>query len=114
MVTTHGGTRRAGDLELFAWAREAVDRGAGEILFTSMDHDGTRSGYPCDVYRELCGSITVPVIASGGAGSPADIAAVLSEGGADAALAAGIFHYGNYTVGDIKRYLSKLDIPVRS
>ncbi|MCI9284941.1 MAG: imidazole glycerol phosphate synthase subunit HisF [Muribaculaceae bacterium] len=114
MVTTHGGTRRAGDLELFAWAREAVDRGAGEILFTSMDHDGTRSGYPCDVYRELCGSITVPVIASGGAGSPADIAAVLSEGGADAALAAGIFHYGDYTVGDIKRYLSELDIPVRS
>lgn len=112
MVTTHGGSRSTG-LELFSWAREAVERGAGEILFTSMDHDGTRRGYPCDVYRCLTGSVTVPVIASGGAGSVADIAEVLTAGGADAALAASIFHYGEMTPRSLKRELLGYGIEVR-
>ena len=111
-VTTHGGSRRT-DRELFDWAREAVDRGAGEILFTSMDHDGTRSGYPCDLYRRLAGCVTVPVIASGGAGSVADIAEVLTVGGADAALAASIFHYGDITPYDLKKELLGYGIEVR-
>lgn len=101
------------DRELFSWAREAEERGAGEILFTSMDHDGTRSGYPCPVYAALSDSLGIPVIASGGAGSVADIAAVLTEGKADAALAASIFHYGQYTVGEVKRQLNEMNIPVR-
>lgn len=111
-VTTHGGSRRT-DRELFDWAREAVERGAGEILFTSMDHDGTRSGYPCDLYRRLAGCVTVPVIASGGAGSVADIAEVLTVGGADAALAASIFHYGDITPYDLKKELLGYGIEVR-
>lgn len=112
MVTTHGGSRPTG-LELFSWAREAVERGAGEILFTSMDHDGTRRGYPCDVYRRLTDSVAVPVIASGGAGSVADIAEVLTAGGADAALAASIFHYGEMTPHSLKRELLGYGIEVR-
>lgn len=111
-VTTHGGSRLT-DRELFQWAREAQERGAGEILFTSMDHDGTRSGYPCDLYRRLTSSLSIPVIASGGAGSPADIADVLTLGGADAALAASIFHYGEITIHDLKTLLATRDIPVR-
>lgn len=112
MVTTHGGSRPTG-LELFGWAREAVERGAGEILFTSMDHDGTRRGYPCDVYRRLTDSVAVPVIASGGAGSVADIAEVLTAGGANAALAASIFHYGEMTPRSLKRELLGYGIEVR-
>lgn len=111
-VTTHGGSRLT-DRELFQWAREAQERGAGEILFTSMDHDGTRSGYPCDLYRRLTSSLSIPVIASGGAGSPADIADVLTLGGADAALAASIFHYGEITIHDLKTLLATRGIPVR-
>ena len=111
-ATTHGGSRQT-DKELFAWAREAEERGAGEILFTSMDHDGTRNGYPCPVYAALSDSLGIPVIASGGAGSVEDIAAVLTEGKADAALAASIFHYGQYTVAEVKRQLAALGIPVR-
>ena len=111
-ATTHGGSKPT-DKELFAWAREAEERGAGEILFTSMDHDGTRNGYPCAVYAALSDSLGIPVIASGGAGSVADIAAVLTEGKADAALAASIFHYGQYTVAEVKRELAAEGIPVR-
>ena len=111
-ATTHGGSKPT-DKELFAWAREAEERGAGEILFTSMDHDGTRNGYPCAVYAALSDSLSIPVIASGGAGSVADIAAVLTEGKADAALAASIFHYGQYTVAEVKRELAAEGIPVR-
>ena len=112
MATTHGGSRPS-DKELFSWAKEAENRGAGEILFTSMDHDGTRNGYPCPVYAALSDSLGIPVIASGGAGSVDDIAAVLTEGKADAALAASIFHYGQYTVGEVKRQLAEMQIPVR-
>ncbi|MDE6079597.1 MAG: imidazole glycerol phosphate synthase subunit HisF [Duncaniella sp.] len=111
-VTTHGGSRLT-DRELFAWASEAADRGAGEILFTSMDHDGTRSGYPCPLFARLCSQLPVPVIASGGAGSIDDIARVLSEGRADAALAASIFHYNEIPIPVLKRALAERGIYVR-
>ena len=111
-VTTHGG-RRLPDRELFAWAEEACRRGAGEILFTSMDHDGTRNGYPCDTFAQLS-LLPVPVIASGGAGSVQHIADVLTLGRADAALAASIFHYGEIPIPVLKRELRARNIPVRS
>lgn len=110
-VTTHGG-RRSTDRELFAWAREAEKRGAGEILFTSMNHDGTRRGYPCDVFARLSEEVSIPIIASGGAGSVDDIAEVLTDGHADAALAASIFHYGEISIRDLKRQLSLRNIKV--
>ena len=111
-VTTHGG-RNSTERTLFEWAHEAQERGAGEILFTSMNHDGTKSGYPCDAYRALCDSLSIPVIASGGAGSMQDIRDVLSDGHADAALAASIFHFGEIRISDLKAYLSQNGIPVR-
>lgn len=111
-ATTHGGTQPT-DRELFEWAKEAEDRGAGEILFTSMNHDGTRSGYPCDTFARLADTLHIPVIASGGAGSADDIAAVLTEGRADAALAASIFHYREITIEDLKRRLRGQGIEVR-
>lgn len=111
-ITTHGGSRYT-DIELMEWARRVVDLGAGEILFTSMDHDGTKSGYPCDIYACLADAIAVPVIASGGAGSADDIAEVLTTGKADAALAASIFHYGEISIRDLKSHLASLSIPVR-
>ena len=111
-VTTHGGSRET-DKELFAWAKEAEQRGAGEILFTSMNHDGTRQGYPCDTFARMSEELSIPIIASGGAGSVKDIAEVLTVGKADAALAASIFHFGEITVGELKSELKKLDICVR-
>ena len=110
-VTTHGG-RRLTDRELFAWAEEACRRGAGEILFTSMDHDGTKNGYPCDTFARLA-ELPVPIIASGGAGSVQHIADVLTLGRADAALAASIFHYGEIPIPVLKRELRARNIPVR-
>ena len=112
LITTHGG-RQLTNRELFAWAREGQERGAGEILLTSMDHDGTREGYPCDLFAELSQQLSIPIIASGGAGSVEDIADVLSKGRADAALAASIFHYGEITVGELKRRLKEYGIKVR-
>ena len=103
---------RLTDRELFAWAEEACRRGAGEILFTSMDHDGTRGGYPCDTFAQLS-LLPVPVIASGGAGSVQHIADVLTLGRADAALAASIFHYGEIPIPVLKRELRARNIPVR-
>lgn len=111
-VTTHGGSRTT-DRELFSWAREVQERGAGEILFTSMNHDGTRGGYPCETFARLADMLSIPVIASGGAGSAADIAEVLSAGRADAALAASIFHYGEISIGELKRELRSKNINVR-
>ena len=111
-ATTHGGSK-ASDKELFSWAAEAEDRGAGEILFTSMNHDGTRSGYPCDTFARLAETVHIPIIASGGAGSVADIADVLTAGRADAALAASIFHFGEISIGDLKRQLAAQGIAVR-
>ena len=112
LCTTHGGSKFT-DRELFDWAREAQARGAGEILFTSMDHDGTKAGYACDVYARLASTLSVPVIASGGAGSVADIVDVLTIGRADAALAASIFHYGEIPIPALKKALSDASIPVR-
>ena len=111
-VTTHGG-HRLSDKELFSWAAEAQRRGAGEILFTSMDHDGTKNGYPCETYARLSQMLSIPVIASGGAGTAQHIADVLTEGRADAALAASIFHYGEIPIPRLKQELNKLHIPVR-
>ncbi len=111
IVTTHGGKRISGR-ELFTWAREVVDRGAGEILFTSMDHDGTGKGYPCDTFAKLAG-LPVPVIASGGAGTVDHIADVLTIGHADAALAASIFHYNEIPIPVLKRALKERNINVR-
>ncbi|MDE5636304.1 MAG: imidazole glycerol phosphate synthase cyclase subunit, partial [Muribaculaceae bacterium] len=112
IVTTHGGTRIT-DRKLFSWAQEVESRGAGEIMFTSMDHDGTRQGYPCDTYAQLCNGLSIPVIASGGAGSVKDIAMVLTEGKADAALAASIFHYGDITIDKLKHQLTDYGIEIR-
>ena len=112
IITTHGGSRMT-DRELFSWAREGQERGAGEILLTSMDHDGTRSGYPCDLFAQLSEQLSVPLIASGGAGSAQDIVRVLTEGKADAALAASIFHYGQMTVGELKEALAASGVCVR-
>ena len=113
-VTTHGGSCFSGR-ELFSWARTAESLGAGEILFTSMDHDGTCNGYACSVYRELSRILDIPVIASGGAGTVEHIAEVLSPDGgcADAALAASVFHYGQILIPDLKRELARRGIPVR-
>ncbi|MFA6676355.1 MAG: imidazole glycerol phosphate synthase subunit HisF [Bacteroidales bacterium] len=110
--TTHGG-RNMTDRELFSWAYEGQERGAGEILFTSMDHDGTKNGYPCDVYAALSEKLSVPIIASGGAGSIDDIADVLTKGKADAALAASIFHYGEIPIPTLKAGLCDKGIEVR-
>ena len=110
--TTHGG-KRLTDVELFSWAREAQERGAGEILFTSMDHDGTCAGYADEVYARLADELTIPVIASGGAGSVEDIRRVLTEGRADAALAASIFHYGQIPIPQLKQALRAAGINVR-
>lgn len=111
-VTTHGGSRLS-DRELFSWAKLSEEMGAGEIMFTSMNHDGTREGYPCDTFARLAETVSIPIIASGGAGSVKDIADVLTAGKADAALAASIFHYGEITIPQLKTELSALDIPVR-
>jgi len=95
------------------WAREAADRGAGEILLTSIDRDGTKAGFDCDLVAEVSDAVSVPVIASGGAGDPSHFADVFTRGRADAALAASIFHYSEHAVRDLKRYLADRGIPIR-
>jgi cyclase len=112
ICTTHGGSRFT-DRELFSWAAEAQERGAGEILFTSMDHDGTKAGYACEVYARLGSLLSIPVIASGGAGSVQDIVDVLTLGRADAALAASIFHYGEIPIPVLKQALKAANVNVR-
>lgn len=112
LVHTHGGTRPT-DQETLAWIREVVDRGAGEILLTSMDHDGTRNGFAIDITRAVSGEVSVPVVASGGAGAREHFVDVFREGAADAALAASIFHFGEIPIPDLKMYLHQHDIPVR-
>jgi cyclase len=98
--------------DVLEWAREGVSRGAGEILLTSMDRDGTEHGYDLDLTAAVAAAVDVPVIASGGAGGLEHLAEAL-RAGADAALAASIFHYGQHTVGEAKRYLADAGIPVR-
>ena len=101
-VHTHGGRTPVG-LEAVAWARRVVELGAGEIVLTSMDADGTKAGYDLELTRRVAEAVDVPVVASGGCGSPDHIADVLLLAGADAALAASIFHYGEYTIAETKR-----------
>lgn len=111
-VFTRGG-RTATDLEAMEWAGECVRRGAGEILLTSVDRDGARTGYDLELTRAVAQAVPVPVVASGGAGDASHIIAALTNGGADAALVAGILHDGVTTVGRLKRALSTAGIPVR-
>ncbi|HET9370512.1 MAG TPA: imidazole glycerol phosphate synthase subunit HisF [Vicinamibacterales bacterium] len=96
-----------------AWAREAVGHGAGEILLTSIDRDGTQSGFDCDLTRAVSGAVPVPVIASGGAGRPGHFVDVFLDGCADAALAASILHFEDYGVRDLKRFLADRGVPIR-
>ena len=112
LATTHGG-RVQTDRELFSWAREAQERGAGEILFTSMDHDGTKAGYALEATAHLSEILSIPVIASGGAGNISHIIDALTLGKADAALAASIFHYGEIPIPTLKQALAAAGIPVR-
>lgn len=111
-VTTHGG-RTLTQLDAASWAREASERGAGEILLTSMDRDGTKQGYDNLLNRTVAGCVSIPVIASGGCGTLAHIADAFIEGKASAALAASIFHYGRHTIIETKQFLRAQGIPVR-
>jgi len=111
-VYTHGG-RNATGLDAVEWAQKVVALGAGEILLTSMDRDGTRSGFDLELTRAVADAVDVPVIASGGVGGLDDLADGVTVGHADAVLAASIFHYGEYTVGDAKRRMAERGIPVR-
>jgi cyclase len=111
-VFVNGG-RIPTEKELYSWAKEAEDRGAGEILFTSMNHDGTKNGFACEALGELSASLSIPVIASGGAGNMEHFAEVFTRGKADAGLAASIFHFKEIAIPDLKKYLKEKDIEVR-
>lgn len=111
-VYVNGG-RIPTERELYSWAHEAQERGAGEILFTSMNHDGTKNGYACEALSKLSTSLSIPVIASGGAGTKEHFVDVFTSGQADAALAASIFHYGEIPVPELKSYLKSKNITVR-
>lgn len=111
-IVTHGG-RRATGLDAVDWARRGVELGAGELVVNSIDADGTRVGYELRLTGRVSEAVTVPVIASGGAGTPEDMARVLVEARADAALAASIFHYGTVRIRDVKAYLHARGVPVR-
>jgi cyclase len=100
-------------LDAIEWAKRVVELGAGELLLTSMDADGHQTGYDNELNRAVSEAVSVPVIASGGAGAPEDLYKALVEGKADAVLAASIFHYGTYSINDIKKYLSQRGIPIR-
>jgi imidazole glycerol-phosphate synthase subunit HisF len=107
------GGRTATGKKALAWAREAEERGAGEILLTSMDRDGTGAGFDCELTAAVAGAVSIPVIASGGAGSAKDFVEVFSKGKADAALAATIFHFGTHAVAELKQTLLNAGIPMR-
>ena len=111
-VYTNSGQKPTG-LDALEWARKAVELGAGELLLTSMDADGHQTGYDNELNRAVSEAVSVPVIASGGAGAPEDLYQALVEGKADAVLAASIFHYGTYSIKEIKQYLSRKGIPMR-
>jgi len=112
-VFTRGGRDDEG-IDAVEWAARGEQSGAGEILLTSMDTDGVQAGFDCELTRAIAAATHVPVIASGGAGRPEDFLEVLTEGRADAALAASIFHYGSYTVADLKTFLAARGVPVRA
>jgi len=113
VVYLNGGRLRT-ELELFSWAKEMADRGAGEILFTSMDNDGVKKGFANNALSRMSQSVPIPVIASGGAGCMKDFYDTFTKGHADAALAASIFHFKEIGIGDLKRYLHNKGIPVRN
>ncbi|HVC06769.1 MAG TPA: imidazole glycerol phosphate synthase subunit HisF [Solirubrobacterales bacterium] len=112
-VYVNGGRRKVEGRDAVSWAREAVECGAGEVLLTSMDRDGTSDGYDIELTRAVAGAVGVPVIASGGAGTLEHLSAAIAEGGADAVLCASIFHYGAYRVREAKEHLAAAGIPVR-
>ena len=107
------GGRVPTDRGLFEWAREAQERGAGEILFTSMNHDGTKAGFANEALRELADTLSIPIIASGGAGTKEHFRDAFTQGHADAALAASVFHFGEIPIPELKEYLNKEKIAVR-
>jgi cyclase len=111
-VYTNSGQKPTG-LDAIEWAKRAVELGAGELLLTSMDADGHQTGYDNELNRAVSEAVSVPVIASGGAGAPEDLYRALVEGKADAVLAASIFHYGTYSIKEIKQYLAQRGIPIR-
>jgi cyclase len=111
-VYIYGGRKPTG-IDAVDWAKRAEMMGAGEILLTSMDYDGSKDGYDILLTRRIAESVNIPVIASGGAGNAEHMRRALADGKADAVLAASIFHYGEYTVGQVKEYLSRAGIPVR-
>jgi len=113
-VFTHtGANARVTGLDAVEWARRGVELGAGEIVINSMDADGTHAGYDLELLRAISDQVGVPVIASGGAGTPAHLYAGLIDGHADAVLAASIFHFGTYTIADVKQYLAERGVPIR-
>ena len=112
-VHTYSGQNSTG-IDALEWAREAAALGAGELLLTSMDADGHRAGYDNELTRAVSEAVSIPVIASGGAGTAEDLYQALVNGKADAVLAASIFHYGTYSIGSIKEYLGKRGIPIRT
>jgi cyclase len=107
------GGRLATDLDLFEWCKKATDLGAGEILFTSMDHDGTKKGFANNALSQLASMVNIPVIASGGAGNMQNFADAFTIGKADAALAASVFHFGEIKINELKKFLLQKNIPVR-
>jgi len=109
---THGGRNNTG-LDAIAWAQRVEQLGAGEILLTSMDRDGTQSGFDLELTRAISDAVGIPVIASGGVGSLQHLADGITQGRADAVLAASIFHFGQHTVGQAKRFMATQGIPVR-
>ena len=111
-VFSHGGSQSTG-LDALTWAKEVEQRGAGEILLTSMDADGQQQGFDLELNATLSGALSIPVIASGGGGTLAHFCDVLTIGKADAVLAASVFHYGTYTIAQVKEYLAQQNIPVR-
>jgi cyclase len=111
-VFTHGGRRGTG-IDAVAWARQMAEYGAGEILLTSMDRDGTKSGFDLELTRQVSDAVSIPVIASGGVGNLQHLADGVTRGGASAVLAASIFHYGEYTIGQAKAFMAGQGIPMR-
>jgi imidazole glycerol-phosphate synthase subunit HisF len=111
-IFTHGGRNRTG-LDAIAYAREVVELGAGEILLTSMDRDGTRAGFDIPLTRTVSDAVPVPVIASGGVGTLEHLTAGIRDGSASAVLAASIFHFGDHTIGEAKRHMAEAGLPVR-
>jgi cyclase len=110
---TKKGGREGTGIDVVSWAEEAQSRGAGELFVNSIDADGTKDGYDIPLTRAVCDAVSTPVIASSGCGGPEHAYEVFTEAGADAALAASIFHFGEYTVDEVKRYLAERDVPVR-